>query len=404
MIAGATAPDYELAGDDRRTHISCQVSGANDVGTSAPVRSANDVYAVAQVPRILTAPTIGLQSTGPRATDRQLTCGTGVWDEDYGSYEYRWEREGGEIAGATSPTYDATVADLGRNIRCAVYSTNPVGRSDAGRSDSMLVPLPATGERGIIYEAGGFNYLDPANFMAVTKAWKDAINSLVMKRKIAAAAQVAADCKTGANATQPLPSLAALLAKYQHGVYMSLANTCGVLLHAPPAEIDYTTLNWIGDGTLCREYHNETQSYTGSGAVPCPQLRVTVPVLNAGTPPSDLSTLEMSTLDTVKPVAVLWDFDDDGHTDATCDPDSPIVRTLPSRGHYDVHAVVVSADSADTGLYSATDLPIDFHSTTATQKGTLRPAQPFACKTALVPAARSQRSRASTRRRSDAPT
>jgi uncharacterized delta-60 repeat protein len=378
-IANATAPDYTLQGSDRHAHISCQVTAANDVGTApAPVRSTNDALVVAGVPQEIVAPTISQTTIGARATDIRLTCGNGVWDDDYGQYDYQWERAGAIIAGAVGQTYDATVADLGQDINCEAFSTNPAGRSRAADSETSLVPLPSTGQPGAIYTAGGFNHLDPTNMMAVTQGWLDAVKGLVVARRQAAVDAARTACQTSSPGAA-LPSFATLTANVQ-GVYMSAAQTCGVLLHAPAAQIAYPPGNstyWTGDGSC------ELKG-VGTGN-PCPILRITVPVLNAATPPDSLSTLETSTLDAIKPVEVLWDFNNDGKTDAMCDPDAPIVRTLFSPGVYHVRAVIVSADSAQTGLYSVTNLTYSYFPTGPTQPGQLRDAQPFACKTSLEP-------------------
>lgn len=319
-IPNATARDYTLQGSDRHAHIACQVTASNDVGAAlAPARSSNDALVVADVPREIIAPTISQASIGPKPTDIRLSCGHGVWDDDYGTYDYEWERAGAIIAGAVGQTYDATVADLGQELNCEAFSTNPVGRSRAAGSGTTLVALPTTGQPGAIYTAGGFNHLDPVNMMAVTQGWLDAVKGLVVARRQAAADAARTTCKTS-NPNAALPNFSAELR-----TYMSAANTCGVLLRAPASQIVYPPgggIYWTGDGGSCYQA-------TGSGTT-CPILRITVPVLNAATPPDSLSSLETATLEAVKPVEVLWDFNDDGKTDAMCDPDAPIVRTLPS--------------------------------------------------------------------------
>lgn len=386
LRGGAVIPNvqtltYRLAEEDRRHRIACEITAANDVGSAPPARSTNDLLAVGAPPAARSNPSIQLARTGSRPTDVRLTCGTGTWDEDYGQYDYRWLRASAEIAGATGSTYDAAAADLGQDLRCVVFSTNPAGRSEGASSDELLVPLPATGEPGAIYTGGGFNRLDPLNLLAVTRAWQDKMTELTVARRRATAEAVRTDCSTGQYRDARLPDFARLTAGAK-GVYMSARDTCGVLLRAPADQIAYpmsTGIYWAGNGGC------QIPNGGGGAGKPCPTLRVTVPRLNAASPPESISALEQAELLQVKPVRVLWDFNRDGRTDASCDPDAPILRTLPSPGNYNIRAVIVSADSEKTGEYSVTDLRYPFHPGSAIHPGALRDAQPFACKTTLIP-------------------
>lgn len=376
VIPGADGRQYTLQLADRRARVTCEVGARNDVGpAAAPAKARTTLFAVYAPPAILDAPPVARATTGPKPTDLLLTCGPGRWDEDYGQYDFRWEREGAEIAGATSSSYAATVADLGRNLRCVVFSTNPAGRSDGARSADVLVPLPATGEPGAIYTAGAFNRLDPANFLAVTKAWKDRIRQLVLQRK-----RAAADAARQACTDAPLPDPA----KFKVNTLMSAADTCGVLRRAPAEQLNFDAGGIQWENGSCLASGGPGTEPRGSG-VTCPSLRVTVPALRATSPPSDITSIEQAALEDVKPVRVLWDFDQDGRTDASCDPDAPILRTLPSTGIYKIRAVIISADSEQTGLYSVTDLDYRFHPSSEGDRGEVRGAQPFVCKTSLLP-------------------
>jgi len=377
-IEGANNTEYAVRLADRRSTVSCRVTAANDVGSAAPLRSAGQL-AVYTAPTILHDPQTSLARTGPRATDVRLSCAPGEWDEDYGAYDYAWQRDGAEIAGANGQTYDATVADLGADVACVVYSTNPSGRSRAAVGTSVLVPLPATGEPGAIYKAGGYNRLDPVNFMAISGGFLRAIHDLVVQRRVASTQTATATCRSGPNAGEPLPSFA----KYAEpgpGYYIGPAGKvfCAVLLRAP-GQVVHVPTGTYWKGGACRLPGEP------SGPTPCPKLGITVTPLNASSPPASLTPIEQARLQALKPVRVLWDFDHNGRTDAECSPDAPILRSLYSRGNYTVRAVVVSADSEETGLYSVTDLPMDFFATSPAQRGELRDGQPFACKTSLDP-------------------
>jgi uncharacterized delta-60 repeat protein len=377
-IGGANNATYTVRDADRRSQVSCLVTAANDVGTGVPLRSGTQL-AVGDPPAIQKAPSVTLARTGPKATDVRLSCAHGTWDEDYGAYDYRWERAGAQIAGAIGQTYDATVNDLGEDVNCVVTSTNPAGRSQPERSNQVLVPLPSNGAPGLIYRAGGFNRLDPVNMMAVSGGFLDAIKDLVVQRRAAATQTAIATCRNGPNANAPLPDFA----KYSDagsGYYIGPTSKsyCGILLHDFRIRHVPTGSYWLGG--ICR-----LPGQVLPGFNPCPKLGIPVAPLNAATPPASLTPMEQQRLAALKPLRVLWDFNHDGKTDAECAPDAPILRSLYSRGNYNVRAVIVSADSQATGQYSITDLPMNFFATSSTQGGELRDGQPFACKTSLEP-------------------
>ncbi len=364
----------------QRGQTACEVTAVNDVGAAAAVRSAA-VKVVEQAPRsIAPGPTITKTNVGGKATDLRLTCSPGQWIDDYEAYEYRWIREGAEIAGATGQTYDATAADLGRNVGCVVYSTNPAGRSDGVPSPTVLVPLPASGIPGAIYQAGGFNALDPVNLMAVSAEYKAAIKQLVVARRRATADALRTSCATGEFKNEPLPDFD----KYVEpgpGYYLgSNKRLCPILLK------DFNAVVINTSGAFWNHVNGRCKiPDVSTGGTTCPRLGLPVPPLNAAAPLSALSAAELGQLQAVRPVQVLWDFDSDGETDASCDPDAPILRSLYNRGYYRVRAVIVGANSEATGLYSVTDYDLRFFPQSTSQKGALRNGQPFACKTSLEP-------------------
>lgn len=383
-IVGATNRTYRLTDDDRRRRVSCVVSARNDVGAAAATEQSNGLLVVKEVPALQRRPVTISRTTGGRATDIELECSDpGTWDEDYGSYEYRWLREDAEIAGATGKTYAATTDDLGRNVACVVFSTNPKGRSEAGVGSSVLVPLPATGTPGAIYEAGGFNSLDPTNLMAVSSEYKAAIRRLVTGRRQATAEALRTSCATGQFASEPLPDWTKYVypGKAKGTYFGNNKQLCPILLKDFAAVvITADGAYWAHDRSTCR-----LPNVDPPGKTPCSTLGLPVPPLRSTSLLSELTPDERVALQDARPVQTLWDFDSDGRTDASCAPDAPILRSLYNRGIFKVRAVIVSAASAETGQYSVTDYDLDFFPQSASQKGGLRDGQPFACKTSLEP-------------------
>ena len=279
-IIGATERTYQLQESDRRHRIGCRVSAVNDIGPAASEAVADPLLAVQDAPRIQRRPVATSKAVGARATDVELTCSDpGTWDEDYGAYEYRWQREGVEIAGATGRTYTATVDDLGRDLACVVFSTNPVGRSDGAASDGVLVPLPAGSAfgDGKIFKAGGFNQVDPTNLLALGKDYLQVIANLSTSRRSAAVIATRKDCAAGPYAKEPKPDFDGLLGKR-----LSARQTCGVLLadglgFNVTQDHDGAASYWLGVGTFQCHLPGE---FPPLGKGVCPKLRIDVPPLD----------------------------------------------------------------------------------------------------------------------------
>lgn len=382
-ISGATSSTYTVAGGDRGRQLRCRVYAANDVGGN--VADSDPQLAVGAPPANTARPVTVLTRTGPKATDITLSCSPGRWDEDYGNHDYAWQREGADIAGATGGTYRVTLDDLGQNLACVEFSTNPAGRSEGAAGSPVLVPLPATGERGQIFQAGGANSLDPVNMIALSGGFLRAAQGLALQRRADATARQRQACNSGIGRAAQPPSFGGV-AKTYTGVVIGGQSLCGVLRNAPADQIVQTNQGTFWRGGTCR-LPDSFATFATRNAPYCPGLDITIQPLDPTAPSSALAELEQATLAPLRPLKVLWDVNRDGRTDATCGADAPILRSLYERGHYDVRAVVISADSEQTGLYSIADLPLDVFSQNASQRGSLRKAQVFACRTQLQPPA-----------------
>lgn len=379
--ANAVGRVYQLTIEDRRHRVACRVGASNDIGRAAADADSDGLLAVLEAPAIQRKPVARSETVGARATDVRLTCADpGTWDEDYGSYEYRWQREGTEIAGATGQSYDASVDDLGRNLACVVFSTNPKGRSEGAASDDVLVPLPATvSYPGQIFKAGGFNQVDPTNLMAVSYSYLGVIRNLVTNRRAAAQTALRASCAAGPFKSEPLPDFNRAV-----GTRLGDRQTCAVLLADRLGFNVIQTENgsfWNNGPFACAVPGGVAP--TGKGR--CPQLRIDVPPLDPRKPLDTATAAEKAQLEANQPLFVLWDFDSDGRTDAACDAQAPILRSLYSRGIYRVRAVIVSRYSVETGQYDVIDTDLSHFPQSDAQRGAIRNGQPFACKTSLEP-------------------
>ena len=82
-------------------------------------------------PTLLGTPTVG----------SQLSCLSGGFLNQPTSLAYSWLRNGATIAGATTPSYTLTAADLGRSVACRITATNQHGSGDA-TSEALVVSNP----------------------------------------------------------------------------------------------------------------------------------------------------------------------------------------------------------------------------------------------------------------------
>jgi hypothetical protein len=131
-IAGATSSAYVLQLADNGATISCRVSATNDVGTSRA--TSNGVGPVTlPIPINTEAPVV----TGDNFIDATLSVSDGSWDDSPDSFSYQWKRNGSNITGAHSSTYELRSADLGKQITCTVTATNAFGSASADSANTI---------------------------------------------------------------------------------------------------------------------------------------------------------------------------------------------------------------------------------------------------------------------------
>jgi hypothetical protein len=389
-IAGATQATYVPTGTrdsdlifneagDGGHALSCEVSGANDVGTGPAARS-GFVRIFDGVPANTGRPSASLDLVRVNPVGRIASCSSGAWLDGV-DYEYEWLRNGQPIAGATDAGYRTTLEDLGTDLRCAVTGVNPVGRSRAVLSNALRVALPPGTSDGRITLSGGGNEFDPVNLLALSGEYRALIKLLTIERLKRAVATETARCRSvaGVPATAPAPKSVK--------APVDVTTRCAILLRAPDAVQVAEAPVSRGGGTAVR--------YVGTGCIVvnpvvttsgiCADLGFVVTPID----PTTATGLEpdlQAQLEPVTPVRVLWDVNGDGRTDATCPGSAPVLRTMLDRGNWRPRAVIVVADSATTGIFGSAEVSFSHPSgSSATTKGGLRPGQPFACRTSVTP-------------------
>jgi CSLREA domain-containing protein len=128
-IGGATGSTYTLGDADVGTNIRVVVSYTDGRSTAESLTSAT----VGPVANVNDAPTGAPVVTGTPTEDQVLSADTGsMADADgLGVFSYQWQRDGLNIAGATSSTYTLGEADVGTTVRVVVSYTDGRGTAES---------------------------------------------------------------------------------------------------------------------------------------------------------------------------------------------------------------------------------------------------------------------------------
>ena len=137
-ISQATEPSYKLTASDVGYTIRVVVSATNAGGTTPATSTATAEVEEAPppppaAPKNTAPPSIG----GVAEEGKTLTASTGSWSNSPTSYAYQWQDCNAEgkgctnDAGAVSPTYQLTSADVGSAVRVVVTATNTSGSGKA---------------------------------------------------------------------------------------------------------------------------------------------------------------------------------------------------------------------------------------------------------------------------------
>jgi hypothetical protein len=131
--------------NDQPSAATANAVGASEGSTTSGINAAMVPAAPVNtaLPAVSGTPTVG----------SLLSCSSGSWTgESVGTlavgwpltspFAYQWLRDGGAIAGATSPAYLVQAADVGHSLACEVGATNYAGHASA-KSNPVAVTLPA---------------------------------------------------------------------------------------------------------------------------------------------------------------------------------------------------------------------------------------------------------------------
>lgn len=119
-IAGATDRTYTPDADDVGDRLKVNIRAFRDAHHSSLVSSKERPPVALGTLAETTKPTV---TTGP-TVDKQLTVTPGGWKQQV-QVTYQWQRDGRPINGATTPSYQPTVGDLGTKITATVTSSRP---------------------------------------------------------------------------------------------------------------------------------------------------------------------------------------------------------------------------------------------------------------------------------------
>lgn len=98
-----------------------------------------DIYALA-APVNEVAPV----ASGTPTVGQTLSCTTGTWS-DGTIVGYQWQRDGGDISGATSNTYELVADDANTDVTCDVTYGNTRSQTTTASSNALAVSAPAGG-------------------------------------------------------------------------------------------------------------------------------------------------------------------------------------------------------------------------------------------------------------------
>ena len=133
-IDGATGMTYKLAAPDMSASVSCRESAENAYGdttadTSSVVALSKPVNTVAPVLSVSPDATVGNVFSA--------TAGTWIGTTPI-TVSYQWQRNGANIAGATSSTYTGVLADADTEINCVVSATNSIDTTQVSTSNMYV--------------------------------------------------------------------------------------------------------------------------------------------------------------------------------------------------------------------------------------------------------------------------
>lgn len=128
-----SGPGYAQYGFDRDPGGPDEVTG----DWSSASEGAFEIEEEGSVPVNSVAPAI----SGNKQVGQVLSTTDGTWSESPTGYTYQWKRNGSDISGETSDTYELVEADAGQAITCDVTASNGSGDGDPATSNSLTIDV-----------------------------------------------------------------------------------------------------------------------------------------------------------------------------------------------------------------------------------------------------------------------
>ncbi len=137
-IGGATSESYTITSADVAKGISVKATGTR-AGYLPGSSTSNTINGLAGEAPVAVSE---VQVSGTAKVGTNLTLTPPVWDNDFTTTTYQWQRDGVSISGATQTTYAVTSADVAKALTVKATGTR------AGYDPGTSVSAPVTGALG----------------------------------------------------------------------------------------------------------------------------------------------------------------------------------------------------------------------------------------------------------------
>lgn len=389
---------------DGGTTMTCRVIAKNDVGYSAPAVSTDLEHVVDGAPFRLADPTATVSRGAPDDFDPLHSvahCNPGSWRDDYArigvpgyGYRYQWYRvfsnPAGQslIAGATEADYHPRVEDLGRDVRCRITVPN-VGFETSTFTNTARIGLPNGPVDSTTFREPGRNGADPTSLLALNNNYAQPIEQQVIDHLNAGLKQARSDCDNGVGLPKGarIPGSAPNPGSVPYtpsGSGLDPVLRCQILLHASPDQIIVnfdSGVRYRKPG--CVPTPAGTTNLQGQVIHPlCPSLGIEIPAVNPTHPPTGGN---LGGLAGVQPKLIIWDLDNNGTADAICPGSAPVLRTILDPNQWHARAVIITDETAKTGVYHFAQANFDNSVHYPAPPGKLRANQVRVCSTSYDP-------------------
>ena len=136
VISNATASSYRLTTSDAGQKVSVRVTGSK-----TGYKSVSKISAAKSIPLLTLTSTPTPKVSGTSKVGYTLKASAGTWAPGTVKLRYQWQRNGVNIAGATSTSYKLTLNDAGKKITVKVTGSKTGYKSVSKISAAKSIPL-----------------------------------------------------------------------------------------------------------------------------------------------------------------------------------------------------------------------------------------------------------------------